>query len=535
MAPPAERPPIPTGTQLSASLTVVRRLGVGGQAEVYEATLPDRSRVAAKIILPELASDSSLTARLSREAAAAAAVRHPNVVRVQGIETSTDGRLIIIMELLLGRPLGQVLKRGAIPVDRAIDLALGIARGLEAVHAAGIVHRDLKPGNIFLVDGPNGVLTPKLTDFGIAKVAQGWEATQLTQTGALLGTPTYMSPEQIEHPDQLDARSDLYSFGVVFFEMLCGRPPFGGDQVGQILMQHVRVQPPSPKALNPELPQPVAAFVLRALEKSPDRRFASASELIRRLEIARTQEVKRPRVLDGAPPEPATSSSSLPVPPTAPWRGDSRAPGSQPRSALPVLAVTKEIEGPSLSDFVATQKFKRLAGVAGAVIIGAFVARGAMLAIEKASAPVDRWVIVTSDPPGSEVEVDGKVVMRGPDRQLTPARIVVDGKKSHEVRVVRPGIGEETRTVSAGSEEDPDVEIKVSFRDKMARIRLEGSSYMKVTVNGEPVKMGVVDVKPGTVVIESGYGGYCTDRIEIVAPVRSEQTVELRPRCGGYW
>ncbi|MBI2375652.1 MAG: serine/threonine protein kinase [Deltaproteobacteria bacterium] len=523
-APASERPPLSTGTVIAPDLTVVRRLGLGGQAEVYEVVDPDGARYAAKIQLAELAGDSSFAARLSREAASAAAVHHPNVVEVYRVETSPDGRLVVVMELLLGRPLTQVLRHGRIPVDRALDLALGIARGLEAIHAVGIIHRDLKPANIFLADGPEDTLIPKLTDFGIAKVGKGWEATQLTQTGALLGTPAYMSPEQIERPDSLDARSDHYSFGVVLFEMLAGRPPFISDQVGQILMQHVRAQPPSPRAFAPEVPQPIAAFVLRALDKHPDRRFANTAELIRRLEVARHQDARRPNVLDGKPPPDLVPTQGL-LSPDLP-----KAPVSRNAS------VAKAVQGPSLADAMKAPRVRKAAAAAAAAVVLMFGARVAWVAYERANAPIIRWAVVTSDPPGAEILLDGEPALRtSGEPHLTPARVKLDGKTRHEIVVVKPGIGEEQFTVEAAGRDAPDAEIRASFKDRIARVKIVAPSSAVITVNGVRTQETTVDVKPGTAVIEARYGtSRCSDRVEIIAPVGSEQTVELKPQCGGY-
>ncbi|MBI4816051.1 MAG: serine/threonine protein kinase [Deltaproteobacteria bacterium] len=299
----AESEELATGTWLSSELRVVKRLGKGGQGDVYEVEDRVGRRFAVKLLLDAIAEDRTFVARLRREAETVRGIDHPNVIRVHGLETTDSGRSFVWMELLVGKPLDALIREESpLPIDRATALAVGIARGLAAVHQLGIVHRDLKPANVFIVPGPDRSEVPKIMDFGIAKAGGGVDATKLTQTGSILGTPSYMSPEQILSPAETDARSDQYSFGVLLFQLLTGRLPFASEQVAQLLMQHVRTPPPNPRTLRDDVPQAIAAIALRAMSKTAEERFASMNEVAAKLEAARTLPTTRPKVLGGEAP-----------------------------------------------------------------------------------------------------------------------------------------------------------------------------------------------------------------------------------------
>ncbi len=256
---------------------VVRKIGQGGMGVVYAAR-DERLRrtVAIKMIS---ATDSSARLRFQREAHIAASVSHPSICQI--FDTGDEeGTVYIAMELLEGEPLSDRLRRGPIKVDEAIPIGVGILRALQALHDGQVVHRDLKPSNAFLT--PHGV---KLLDFGLARPSlAGTESGEnLTQTGTLLGTPRYMSPEQARG-QAADFRSDLFSFGAILFEMLAGRPAFGGASVVEILYATLHEQPP---ALAGGAAVIAADRVIRrALQKDPAARPASAAEMARDLEAA---------------------------------------------------------------------------------------------------------------------------------------------------------------------------------------------------------------------------------------------------------
>lgn len=249
----------------------------GGMADVFEANdlMLDR-RVAVKILHRQFASTETFVARFRKEAQAAANLSHPNIVSIYDWGEE-DGTYFIVMELIAGRSLRDILKSEVVLLPRrATEIAVEVASALEVAHRNRVIHRDNKPGNILLAgDG-----TVKVTDFGVARA---WDDSQeLTRTGSVIGTATYFSPEQARG-EPADGRSDIYSLGVVLFEMLTGRPPFVGESPVSVAYQHVTVEPPAPSSLNPDIPTELDAIVGKALQKTPDLRYQSADEIRRDL------------------------------------------------------------------------------------------------------------------------------------------------------------------------------------------------------------------------------------------------------------
>ena len=263
------RPPVYNGRYELQS-----QVARGGTAQVYLARDIILGRpVALKVLFPELSTDSAFVERFRREAQAAASLSHPNIVPVYDWGESDD-TYFIVMEYVDGEPLSSIIHTQA-PVNpaSAAQVAADIAKALTYAHRHGVVHRDVKPGNVLITaDGQ-----VKVTDFGIAR-ATGNLDDQVTQTGLVMGTATYFSPEQAQGLD-VDGRSDIYSLGVVLYEMLVGRPPFVGDTPVAIAYQHVQETPPRPRALNPEIPVALEAIVLQAMAKLPAERYQSADDL----------------------------------------------------------------------------------------------------------------------------------------------------------------------------------------------------------------------------------------------------------------
>jgi len=268
---------------------VVQRLGEGGMATVYLATHPTLGRrVAVKVLNADLARLDQMVQRFFNEARAASAIGHRGIVEVFDLGTLPSGAPYIVMEYLDGESLAQrMIRTGRLSLDTAADIAGQAAGVMEAAHARGIVHRDLKPDNLFLVPDPlwPGRELVKLLDFGIAKLTQRPPdaADQRTRTGVILGTPRYMSPEQCRESRDVDHRTDVYSLGVVLYEMLAGAPPFVSGSWGELAHMHIGVAPPPLQTHMPDVPTSVAEIVHRALEKEPAARFQSMAELERAL------------------------------------------------------------------------------------------------------------------------------------------------------------------------------------------------------------------------------------------------------------
>jgi serine/threonine-protein kinase len=260
-------------------------LGQGGMARVFRGTDRVLNRtVAVKVLSPQFADDEQFVARFRREAQAAAALNHSNIVSVY--DTGSQGDVhFIVMEYVEGRTLRDVIRQeGPLLPERAAEITEAVARGLAAAHQAGLVHRDVKPGNIMITrDGQ-----VKVMDFGIARTTSG---DTLTQTAAILGTASYLSPEQAQG-ESVDLRSDIYSVGCVLYEMLIGRAPFTGDSPVSIAYKHVREQPIPPSRINTDIPSGLEAVVMKCMAKNPENRYRTADEL--REDLA--------RVLQGMPP-----------------------------------------------------------------------------------------------------------------------------------------------------------------------------------------------------------------------------------------
>ncbi len=252
---------------------LLERVGQGAMAQVYRAYDPTSgTKVAVKILYPHLTSDEGFVARFRREAQAAAALDHPNIIRI--LDHGTDAELsYLVMELVDGPSLKTVLQKRKKPLtpEEAVRLVATLADALEHAHRQGVVHRDIKPSNVLLRDGQ--LDSPMLTDFGVARMV---EATVDTATGTTLGTPTYMAPEQGEGQPG-DARSDIYALGVILYELLTGKPPFEAESPYALILRHIHTPPPPPRGLRPGLPRALETVTLRALAKEPTARYPSAA------------------------------------------------------------------------------------------------------------------------------------------------------------------------------------------------------------------------------------------------------------------
>jgi serine/threonine-protein kinase len=268
---------------LGTSYTVEGEIGRGGMGVVYHARDERLKRqVAIKVLPPELAFREEIRIRFLREAETAARVSHPHVVPIHSVGEGPDGLVYFVMAFVDGEPLSERLKRrGRLPPEEARRILIETADALGAAHALGVIHRDVKPDNI-LLEGSRGRVV--VTDFGIAKALSSTSTGALTGTGVAIGTPHYMSPEQAAGDREIDGRSDLYSLGVVGFQMLVGELPFTAPTVPGLLMKHITEQAPLITDRRPDCPVDLAACVMRCLEKEPEARWPTADALRRALE-----------------------------------------------------------------------------------------------------------------------------------------------------------------------------------------------------------------------------------------------------------
>jgi serine/threonine protein kinase len=301
-------------TIVGAAYRLLRPLGEGGMGTVYEAQhLRLGGKVAVKILSPDLATDPKFRDRFKREARSASQIHHPNVVQITDFGETPSGSVFFAMELLEGRDLHAILRQHApapFPWPRAQHLLAQATDALAAAHRCGIVHRDVKPANIFVLEGSGVSDFVKLLDFGIAKIlapaptADSVLVKNLTATGEIFGTAKYMAPEQAYGISD-DPRVDVYSLGVVAYELLTGRVPFTGQGNFEIVTRHVYEPPRPPRELRPELPAALEAVVLRAMEKKPENRFATMEEFGRALRRVAEDGAPRPGIA-GASPRPMT-------------------------------------------------------------------------------------------------------------------------------------------------------------------------------------------------------------------------------------
>jgi serine/threonine protein kinase len=282
------------GRTLDGKYRIDTRVGEGGMGAVFRAThLMLGKVIALKLIKPELVTSKDIARRFQREARAASALSHPGIATVHDLGQTEDGMLYIAMEFVEGPTLKFVLGSGPLPSIRIIRILRQVVDALGVAHERQIVHRDLKPQNIVLRRGPGGRETATLLDFGIAKTFDG-DATQLTSTGIAVGTPQYMSPEQASG-SAADPRSDLYSVGVILYEMLTGEVPFVAPNPLALLLKHVQEVPLPPSQRRPDLriPPALEAVALRCLEKKAEHRYQTAGELLAALEECVLEETRR--------------------------------------------------------------------------------------------------------------------------------------------------------------------------------------------------------------------------------------------------
>ncbi|MGD0527038.1 MAG: serine/threonine-protein kinase [Polyangiaceae bacterium] len=278
---------VSAGEILAGKYRVDRVLGVGGMGVVVAAhhmQLDDK--VAIKFLLPQAMTNSEAVARFDREARAAVRIRSEHVARVIDVGKLENGAPYMVMEYLEGRDLSQWLSQnGRLPIHQAVDFLLQACEAIAEAHAMGIVHRDLKPANLYCIRRPDGALSIKVLDFGISKLTDPASGGMgMTRTQAIMGSPYYMSPEQMESSKAVDPRADIWALGVILYELITGRVPFQGEAITELVLHIVTTQPPPIAAqLRPDVPLALEQVILRCLEKDRTRRFGDVAELARAL------------------------------------------------------------------------------------------------------------------------------------------------------------------------------------------------------------------------------------------------------------
>jgi serine/threonine protein kinase len=299
--------PVP-GELLAGKYRVERILGVGGMGVVVAARHLDLDeRVAVKFLLPHVPAHGEPVARFLREARAAIKIRSEHVVRIFDVGRLDNGAPYIVMEYLEGCDLSQlVTKGGTLAADLAVTYVLHACEAIAAAHSLGVIHRDLKPANLFLTTSPDGTPCVKVLDFGISKINEAVGARSgsaggaereaesgLTSTTTIMGTPCFMSPEQLRSTRDVDERTDIWSLGAILYALLAGSPPYDGESNADVSAKIIRDDPPPLRSIRPDVPEGVEAVVHRCLEKNPDKRFADVLELAKALGELGSEEAKR--------------------------------------------------------------------------------------------------------------------------------------------------------------------------------------------------------------------------------------------------
>jgi serine/threonine-protein kinase len=281
-----EKPPVAEGEVLAGKYRVERVLGVGGMGIVVAATHLDLDqRVAIKFLLPSAMENEEAVSRFQREARAASRLKSAHVAKVIDVGKLDDGAPYMVMEYLEGLDLGRLVgELKQLTVEDAVWFVVQACEAIAEAHGLGIVHRDIKPQNLFVTKRVDGRPLVKVLDFGISKSLDTGSAMSLTRTTSVMGSPLYMSPEQMRSAKNIDARSDIWALGVILYELLTGRVPFEAEAVPELCLKVVQDPATPPHELRPEIPEELSQVVLKCLEKSPEERFQTVAELVAALE-----------------------------------------------------------------------------------------------------------------------------------------------------------------------------------------------------------------------------------------------------------
>jgi eukaryotic-like serine/threonine-protein kinase len=506
------------GTVFDGRYRIVRKLGAGGMADVYLAEDQELGRrVAIKILNDRHAADDSFIERFRREAKNAAGLSHPNIVSIYD-RGEAEGTYYIAMEFLDGRSLKElIVGRGPAPVKIAIDYARQILAAVGFAHRHGIVHRDIKPHNVLV--GGEGRL--KVTDFGIARSG----ASQMTEVGSIIGTAQYLSPEQARGA-RVDQTSDLYSVGVVLFEMLTGQVPFTGDTPLEIAMKHLSEVPKPPSELRPEVPHDLDSVVLRALAKDPAERYQSADEMDRDLarvaeglpvdpetETAATAVLSGSGLMAAAPTSviqrPAESAPTRPVPPGRTPPAGYYGYEGPPRRRRPVwpwvLSILLLAAAGAAAWFAYTKiqdqlsnnkpvSVPRVAGIEESLAVKKIRGAGLVPAVQRrSSTTVEKGVVIDQSPPaGLRVQKNQTVTLRvskGPPEVQVPSVI---GKSRDDAVSTLVNAGLKAQPVVSVPSNKP--EGTVTAQEPSADMTVIKGSRVRINVSSGPAEVDVPSV-----------------------------------------
>jgi serine/threonine-protein kinase len=417
-----------SGALLAGRYRLVKRLGAGGMGEVYRARNEAVGRdVAVKLLRPEFGANPDTVSRVTREARAANAVRHPNVVDVLDIVEDESGAPAIVQELLDGKDLAAYLASLGRPLSEAeaLDLMTPVVEAVGAAHRAGLMHRDLKLENVFLHRRADGSITPKVLDFGLSRPVGENAALRMTATGVMMGTPYYMSPEQVQGHRDIDQRTDVWALGVMLYELVAGQVPFMGDTMGAIFVKVCTFDPSPLRTLAPGVSETYARVVARCLDRDRDQRPADAAALVEELRLARRNATTVVR--GSGAPLPATADTLPARPPMAPPAAVQAPFASAPP---PFASAPPPPDGASIAPAVSvvpappTRRMPRLALV-GMVVTAAILGGLAWVATHRDTTPTIADLHATvppqAPPPPSPPAIPGTTEYEPPTPPAAPA------------------------------------------------------------------------------------------------------------------
>jgi serine/threonine-protein kinase len=540
------------GTLFDGRYKIVRRLGSGGMADVYLAEDQELGRrVAIKILNDRHAHDEQFVERFRREAKNAAGLSHPNVVAIYD-RGEAEGTYYIAMEYLEGKSLKElIVSRGPAPVPVAIDYARQILAALRFAHRNGIVHRDIKPHNV-LVDGEGRI---KVTDFGIARAGA---ASQMTEAGSIVGTAQYLSPEQAKGT-AVDQRSDIYSLGIVLYELLTGSVPFTGDTPVEIAMKHISQTPEPPSAMRPDVPHELDMVVVRSLAKDPSERYQSAEEMEADLERVQRGVAISPETEDSATqilsapttvmaPVAATTATRIQRPPAAPPRAPVYYDYDEPmrrRPLWPWVLAGLFVIGALVGGYFLYHEISNLNN-SGGVAVDNYIGQrqqvavdnihaaglGAVIKQQPSDAQQHGFVVDQNPSPGVRIDKGKDVTIyvgAGPPKAIVPD---VVGQSSTDAAAALANAHLKVKPVAVPSDKPAG---QVIAQDPKAGVSVEQNTVVRINVAKGPTQVAVPNVvqqtaDAATSTLQSA--GFGVGRVNVDSNQTKDAVVRQTPSAG---